>query len=180
MLQAATGRALRTRRPGGRRWRAMRFVVSHPFRKEHKKDGARGGGASCSLYVRLSFVVYPHPYFGRKILVFLRLQTGLRCKILITKKFPAKYSWIRSYGPFRPLLAEWRREEGVPGRFAGKTSEDHCAPGGGNYLQGLAAQACALRAWESWNPGSRRDLPTGRSTSPDPQKRGTGGTLSMV
>jgi hypothetical protein len=43
---------------------------------------------------------YPHPYFGRKILVFFRLQTGLRCKIFITKKFPAKYSWIRSYGTF--------------------------------------------------------------------------------
>jgi len=46
---------------------------------------------------------YPHPYFGRKILVFLRLQGGLRCKILKTKKFPAKYSWQRSYGTFRAL-----------------------------------------------------------------------------
>jgi hypothetical protein len=62
---------------------------------------------------------YPHPYFGRKILVFLRLQTGLRCKIVKTKEFPAKSSRIRSYGPFRPLLAfpaERRREEDVPGR----------------------------------------------------------------
>jgi hypothetical protein len=41
---------------------------------------------------------YPHPYFGRKILVFLRLQGGLRCKIVITKEFPAKSSRIRSYG----------------------------------------------------------------------------------
>jgi hypothetical protein len=48
---------------------------------------------------------YPHPYFGRKILVFFGLQTGLRCKILKTMKFPAKYSWQRSYGAFWPLLA---------------------------------------------------------------------------
>jgi hypothetical protein len=48
---------------------------------------------------------YPHPYFGRKILVFLRLQTGLRCKIVKTKEFPAKSSRIRSYGTFWPLLA---------------------------------------------------------------------------
>jgi hypothetical protein len=40
---------------------------------------------------------YPHPYFGRKVVVFLRLQTGLRCKIVKTKEFPAKSSRIRSY-----------------------------------------------------------------------------------
>jgi hypothetical protein len=62
---------------------------------------------------------YPHPYFGCKFLVFLKLQTGLRCKIVKTKEFPAKSSRIRSYGPFRPLLAEWRRKEGVPGRLEG-------------------------------------------------------------
>jgi hypothetical protein len=43
---------------------------------------------------------YPHPYFGRKILVFMRLQTVLRCKIVKTKEFPAKSSRIRSYGTF--------------------------------------------------------------------------------
>jgi hypothetical protein len=48
---------------------------------------------------------YPHPYFGCKIHVFLKLQTGLLCKILITKKFHAKSSRIRSYGAFWPLLA---------------------------------------------------------------------------
>jgi hypothetical protein len=62
----------------------------------------------------------PHPYFGRKILVFLRLQTGLRCKIVKTKEFPAKSSRIRSYGPFLPLPAEWRRKEDVPGRLEGR------------------------------------------------------------
>jgi hypothetical protein len=46
---------------------------------------------------------YPHPYFGRKILVFLRLRGGLRCKILKAKKFPAKSSSIRSYGPILAL-----------------------------------------------------------------------------
>ena len=74
------------------------------------------------LSFRLSFVVYPHPYFGRKILFFLRLQGGVRCKIVKTKEFPAKSSRIRSYGPFRPLPAEWRREEGVPDDVCRKTS----------------------------------------------------------
>src|SRR5271157_2209404 len=50
-------------------------------------------------------MVYPHPYFGCKILVFLSLRTGLRCKIVKTKEFPAKSSRIRSYVAFRPLLA---------------------------------------------------------------------------
>jgi hypothetical protein len=61
---------------------------------------------------------YPHPYFANKLLVFLRLRVGLRCKILITMKFPAKSSRIRSYVTFRPLRfrAEKRREEDVPGR----------------------------------------------------------------
>ena len=39
---------------------------------------------------------YPHPYFGRKILVFLRIQAGYRCKIVKTKELPAKSSRIRS------------------------------------------------------------------------------------
>jgi hypothetical protein len=40
---------------------------------------------------------YPHPYFANKFLVFFSLQAWLRCKILRTKKFPAKSSRIRSY-----------------------------------------------------------------------------------
>jgi hypothetical protein len=53
---------------------------------------------------------YPHPYFGRKILVFFGLQAGLRCKVVKTKEFPAKSSRIRSYGPFSPLSAvsDWK------------------------------------------------------------------------
>jgi hypothetical protein len=47
----------------------------------------------------------PHPYFGCKILVFLRLQAGLRCKIVKTKEFPAKLPRIRSYVKFRSHLA---------------------------------------------------------------------------
>jgi hypothetical protein len=50
----------------------------------------------------------------------MRLQTGLRCKIVITKEFPAKSSRIRSYGAFRPLQAEKMREDDVPGRFVGR------------------------------------------------------------
>jgi hypothetical protein len=38
------------------------------------------------------YIGYPHPYFGRKILVFFGLQAGLRCNILKTLKFPARYS----------------------------------------------------------------------------------------
>jgi hypothetical protein len=40
---------------------------------------------------------YPHPYFVRKFFVFFDLRTGFRCKILRTKKFPAKSSKQRSY-----------------------------------------------------------------------------------
>src|ERR1035437_3309003 len=63
---------------------------------------------------------YPHPYFGHKILVFLRLQGGLRCKIVKTKEFPAKSSRIKSYGTFRRLQDGRRGENDVPGRFEGK------------------------------------------------------------
>jgi hypothetical protein len=47
----------------------------------------------------------PHPYFGGKFLVFLSLRTVLRRKVLIIKKFPAKYSRKRSYGRLWPDLA---------------------------------------------------------------------------
>ena len=85
-----------------------------------------------------SKIRYPHPYFGRKILVFLRLQAGLRCKIVKTKEFPAKSSRIRSYGTFWPLLA--RLKGGAKRTYRDddwrKTSEDHCATKWGNNLQG--------------------------------------------
>jgi hypothetical protein len=44
----------------------------------------------------------------------MRLQEGLRCKIVITKELPAKSSRIRSYGPFWPLPDENRREKDIP------------------------------------------------------------------
>jgi hypothetical protein len=50
-------------------------------------------------------VGYPHPYFGRKVVVFLRLQMGLRYKVVKTKEFPANSSRIRSYGTCWPLPA---------------------------------------------------------------------------
>jgi hypothetical protein len=53
----------------------------------------------------IHWLPHPHRYFGCKPIVFFGLQTGLRCKIVITKKFPAKSSRIRSYGAFWPLLA---------------------------------------------------------------------------
>jgi hypothetical protein len=56
---------------------------------------------------------YPHPYFANKLLVFISLRARLRCKILRTKKFPAKSSRIRSYATLQPLQAEKRREEHV-------------------------------------------------------------------
>src|ERR1035438_7906178 len=57
----------------------------------------RRGAADCAeafieLVYRLTCLhgersgTYPHPYFGRKILVFLRLQTWVRCKIVKTKE----------------------------------------------------------------------------------------------
>jgi hypothetical protein len=39
---------------------------------------------------------YPHPYFGRKLFVFLMLQAMCRCKIFKTKELSAKSSRIRS------------------------------------------------------------------------------------
>ena len=56
---------------------------------------------------------YPHPYFANKFLVFFSLRAWLRCKILRTKKFPAKSFRIRSYATLQPLQAEKRREEHV-------------------------------------------------------------------
>jgi hypothetical protein len=53
---------------------------------------------------RFAYETYPHPYFANKILCFMSLQAGLRCKIVKTKKFPTKSSRIRSYGTFWPLL----------------------------------------------------------------------------
>jgi len=67
---------------------------------------------------------YPHPYFGRKFLVFLRLQTGLRCKIVKTMKFPAKSSRIWSYGLFQPLLAASGWKEAQSGRSGRCLKED--------------------------------------------------------
>jgi hypothetical protein len=80
--------------------------ISTPRTKTCPWGPRTGGTLWQSWYIR-----YPHPYFGRKILVFMRLQGGLRCKIVKTKEFPAKSSRIRSYGTFWPLLAEKRREK---------------------------------------------------------------------
>jgi hypothetical protein len=52
---------------------------------------------------------------AQRFLVFHDRATCL-CKIMRTKKFPAKSSRIRSYVTFQPLRAEKRREEHVPGR----------------------------------------------------------------
>jgi hypothetical protein len=43
----------------------------------------------------------------------LRLQAGLRCKIVKTKEFPAKSSRIRSFVTFWPLLAAFWLKVGV-------------------------------------------------------------------
>jgi hypothetical protein len=66
---------------------------------------------------------YPHPYFGRKILVFLRLRGGLRCKIVKTKEFPAKSSRIRSYGPFWTANGYFRLKSGALDEPDGARSE---------------------------------------------------------
>jgi hypothetical protein len=46
----------------------------------------------------------------------MRLQTGVRCKIVKTKEFPAKSSRIRSYGQFWPLPASFRLKSGAKRR----------------------------------------------------------------
>src|ERR1035437_9217623 len=96
----------------------------------------------------------------------MSLQAGLRCKIGKTKEFPAKSSRIRSYGPFRPLSAERRREEVGTERCLKEDFWDHCATKWGNYLQGLAARA----------DGASRH---GIRGIPGPQLRGTGGTRKV-
>jgi hypothetical protein len=68
---------------------------------------------------------YPHPYFGRKVFVFLRLQTGLRCKIVKTKEFPAKSSRIRSYVDVSASSGRFRVVSLVPeGEGPGAPSEE--------------------------------------------------------
>jgi hypothetical protein len=44
----------------------------------------------------LHCMVPPHPYFGRKVVVLLLLQTGVGCKVVKTKELFAKSSRIRS------------------------------------------------------------------------------------
>jgi hypothetical protein len=60
----------------------------------------------------------------------MRLQTGLRCKIVKTKEFPAKSSRIRSYGTFWSLLAVFGWQMARRGRagtmFEGRLLESLC------------------------------------------------------
>jgi hypothetical protein len=67
---------------------------SHPSRKN--KYAARVGHPNSIPKGEMLYTTTPHPYFGRKILVFIGLQTVLRCKIVKTKELPAKSSRIRS------------------------------------------------------------------------------------
>jgi len=80
---------------------------------------------------------HPHPYFGCKFLVFLSLQTGLRCKIVKTKEFPAKSSSIRSYVTFRPLMTTSAWSPWSP------NARDQGAPSG-------AMRTCRDDLWESF------------------------------
>ena len=101
------------------------------------------------MTAKLVYQAPPHPYFVNKFLVFLSLQTGLRCKIVKTKKFPAKSSRIRSYVTFRPLLAAsgWkRRDEGAPGRLEGKLLRIIVRRRGEIICKGLAVQAMTCGA----------------------------------
>src|ERR1039458_3558151 len=101
------------------------------------------------MTAKLVYQAPPHPYFVNKFLVFLSLQTGLRCKIVKTKKFPAKSSRIRSYVTFRPLLAAsgWKpRDEGAPGRLEGKLLRIIVRRRGEIICKGLAVQAMTCGA----------------------------------
>jgi len=109
---------------------------------------------------------YPHPYFVGKFLCFMRLQGGLRCKIVKTKKFPAKSSRIRSYGD----SGQWTVVSG---------QEKHGSLVGGHALivragkeimcKGLAVQADALRVWGSWSPRSPKTMDMGHPGNPPVQ-----------
>ena len=84
--------------------------------------------------------------------MLLPLQTGLRCKIVKTKKFPAKSSRIRSYGTFWRLLTAFGMQgdaRGDTGTIGGKAPKDDCARNEELICTtcgaGLAVQAEALR-----------------------------------
>jgi hypothetical protein len=56
---------------------------------------------------------HPHPYSVSKLLVFLSLRVSTCCKILITKRFPAESSWIRSYVEFFASFGSFRLKGGA-------------------------------------------------------------------
>jgi len=139
---------------------------------------------------------YPHPYFVRKFLVFISLRVGYRCKILITMKFPAKSSRIRSYVQLRPL-----RAASVPGRWFEERLLRIIVQQSWEII--CTGTVVSLPGWGSSSPKSRNrdvgqprrrspfihneDMPVVnpsivkcKSSLPGPQKRGTGGTLNLV
>jgi len=85
----------------------------------------------------------PHPYFGRKILVFMRLQKWLRCKIVKTMKFPAKSSRIRSYKQFLAFVGSFRLKGGD---VLERLLESLCDEGWKSSANTCGATG-ALRAW---------------------------------
>jgi hypothetical protein len=87
--------------------------------------------------------MYPHPYFVRKILVFLSLQVWLRCKIVKTMKFPAKSSRKGSYAYFRPLRAASGWKTDGPKQKLPESLCDEVRKSSAN----IRDAAGALRAW---------------------------------
>jgi hypothetical protein len=90
----------------------------------------------------------------------MRLQTGLRCKIVKTKEFPAKSSRIRSYETFWPLMATFAwsprspnaRDQGHPVKrsprtmFEGRLLESLCTKWGNNLQRACRPGGWRLRA----------------------------------
>jgi hypothetical protein len=73
----------------------------------------------------------------------MRLQGGLRCKILKTMKFPAKYSWIRSYVVFLASTGSFRLMGGAKRACQDNLRDSfwgHCATKWGINLQGLGTR----------------------------------------
>jgi hypothetical protein len=61
------------------------------------------------------------PYSVDKILVFLSLQTRLRCKIPTTMKFPAKYFREGGYAQFKEALNKFPGNASIPSGVEART-----------------------------------------------------------
>jgi hypothetical protein len=78
----------------GRGGTPVQFLSRDAFVLRNKREGwatpPPAAGPDALRAMGSWFPGSPHPYFGNKILVFIRLEEGLRCKIVKTMEFSAK------------------------------------------------------------------------------------------